>query len=488
MLSLIIEAVLKRKGEKIMIEELGKTFSVKPVFIHDYLKKLRGIKINNEVKVENPVQLILSAYEAGADIKLLSKYINWKQFEDEVERILNNFGYRTIRNYRLKHPQRGEIDIIAVTRNCKLIIIECKHWSWRNTSSSAIEKMLFTHGDKTLQYSPTKGITLFLEALQDYMSQEFKVKMKDYDDIMVTTGSQQGLDLVSRALINPGDIVVTEKPTYLAALNAFRPRRPRFLGVPQDHDGMRTDLLEEELKHLRSKSEKLKLIYTVPTNQNPAGTTLPLERRKHLYELAVEYDALILEDDPYSPLTFEGRPPKPIKCLDNEGRVIFMSTLSKTLAPGLRIGWLVAEASLIDSFQLIKQISDLQTSTITQYIAREWLKRGIHKKLLSRTLPVYKEKKDVMLEAMENHFPENAVWTRPRGGMFLFVYLPEKVSTRKMLDEAINHGVIYVPGEDFYPDESGKNTMRLNYTYPTVNEIKSGIRILGKVIKSFLYV
>jgi 2-aminoadipate transaminase len=349
----------------------------------------------------------------------------------------------------------------------------------------SLEKMLFTHSDKALQYSPTKGISLFLETLQDYMVQEFSLNKKDYDDIMVTTGSQQGLDLVSRALIDPGDIIIVEKPTYLAALNAFRARKPVFIGIEQDNDGMKTDELESVLKRLAIEGKKPKFIYTVPTNQNPAGTTMPDERRKHLYELAVKYDTLILEDDPYSPLTFEGRPPKPIKCLDNEGRVIFMSTLSKTLSPGLRIGWLLGDSLLIDSFQLIKQVADLQTSTMTQYIAREWIKRGIHKKLLEKTLPIYKTKKDIMLESMEKYFPQNVRWTRPKGGMFLFVYLPEKINSRKMLETAIQKGVVYVPGDDFYPDSSGSNTMRLNYTYPTPNEIERGIKILGKVIKSY---
>ncbi len=377
--------------------------------------------------------------------------------------------------------------ILAVTEKKKIIsfgggLPDLSQFPMHEAVAS-LEKMLFTHGEKALQYSPTKGISLFLEALQDYMAQEFKLKGKEYDDLMVTTGSQQALDLIARALIDPGDVVIVEKPTYLAALNAFRARKPVFVGVEQDMEGMKTGVLEEKLKKLKRAGKRVKLIYTVPTNQNPAGTTMREERRKHLYELASENDVLILEDDPYSPLTFEGSPPPTIKSMDDEGRVIFISTLSKTLSPGLRIGWIMAHKDLVEAFQLIKQVADLQSSTIAQYIAREWLKRGLHKKLLEKTLPIYREKKNVMVECMEECFPENTTWTNPKGGMFLFVYLPEKIDARKMLDVAIEHGVIYVPGESFYHDSSGKNTMRLNYTYPTVNEIRKGIKRLGKVIE-----
>ncbi len=350
----------------------------------------------------------------------------------------------------------------------------------------SLETILSIHGQKTLQYSPTKGVSLFIETLKDYMKQEIGIKLKEYDDMMITTGSQQGLDLVARALIDPGDIIIVEKPTYLAALNAFRPRRPRFIGIEQDDDGMKTDELETTLRKLKNDSEKPKLIYTVPTNQNPAGTTMTEDRRRHLIELAEEYDTLILEDDPYSALTFEGQPPKPIKNLDETGRVIYMSTLSKTLSPGLRIGWMIGHKDLIDLFQLIKQVSDLQTSTISQFIAMEWIKNGIHKKLLNKTLPAYKTKRDAMLETMEEYFSEQVTWTRPKGGMFLFAYLPKHVNTTKMLETAIEYGVIYVPGEAFYPDLSGTHTMRLNFSYPSIKDIRTGIKILAEVIKKHI--
>jgi len=350
-----------------------------------------------------------------------------------------------------------------------------------------LEKSLIINFQKAMQYAPTKGISQLIDTLRDLMKIELNLVGREYDDLIVLTGSQQGLDLTARALINPGDIVIVEKPTYLAALNAFKPRRPVIYGVTQDMNGMNTEELEELLRNIYSQGKKVKLLYTVPTNHNPAGTTLTEERRKHLYELAVKYDFLIFEDDPYNLITFEGGPMRPIKQLDEEGRVIYMSTLSKILSPGLRIGWIMAERSLIEALELIKQVADLHTSTISQFIAIEWIRRGIYREFLSRSLPLYRSKRDAMLSSLEENFSGEGYWTRPKGGLFLLMYFNNKdLNTRDLLKVSMKKGVVFVPGESFFHDGSGKNTMRLNFSYPTEKEIASGMKLLKEAYSELL--
>ncbi|MEM0178337.1 MAG: PLP-dependent aminotransferase family protein [Fervidicoccaceae archaeon] len=341
-----------------------------------------------------------------------------------------------------------------------------------------LEETLIINFQKAMQYAPTKGISQLIDALKDLMKLEYKLEGKEYDDLIILTGSQQGLDLTARALINPGDIIIVEKPTYLAALNSFRPRKPIIYGVNQDSNGLNTYELESLLREIYSQGKKVKLLYTIPSNHNPAGTTIPEDRRKHLYELAVKYDFLIYEDDPYNLITFEGEPVKPIKSLDQEGRVIYMSTLSKILSPGLRIGWIMAERPLIEALELVKQVADLHTSTLSQFIAIEWIKRKIYKEFLTESLPVYRRKRDMMLSSLEENFSNYGTWTKPRGGLFLMMSFNNKINTRDLLKISMKKGVVFVPGEAFFHDGSGTNTMRLNFSYPTEKEIVNGMHLL----------
>jgi 2-aminoadipate transaminase len=338
-------------------------------------------------------------------------------------------------------------------------------------------------GDKSLQYSPTKGVTGFREVLKNFMIKK-GVKITNDDDIMITTGSQQALDLIARTIIDPEDEIIVELPTYLAALNAFRLSGPYITGIPLDENGMQIDVLEEEIKRLKWLSKTIKFIYTIPVAHNPAGVTMSLDRKKHLLEIASKYDLIIIEDDPYSFFIYDPVDVTPLKTLDKEGRVIYLSTFSKTLAPGLRLGWIIGNKEVIDVLERAKQITDLHTATLPQYIAMEAIKRGVVERSIEKAKKVYKLKRDIMLEALEKHMVKGAWWSRPVGGLFLMVRLPtETIDTKKLLPEAINAGVAYVPGASFFANGMGWNTMRLNFSFPKTEEIEEGIKILSDLIR-----
>ncbi len=345
--------------------------------------------------------------------------------------------------------------------------------------------ILAEHGAEALQYSATRGVRWFREILADYMRRR-DVPVSDPDEIIVTVGSQQSIYLLALSLINPGDPIIVDSPGYLAALNVFKIVGARMIGVPLDEEGMDTAILEEKLKQLASEGKKPKLIYTVPTAQNPSGVTMSMERRKHLVELASRYDTLIVEDDPYSYFLYEPVDFKPLKYLDKEGRVIYISTVSKILAPGLRLGWTVGPKEIIGYMELTKQNLDLHTPTFCQYVAGEAIRRGVIEKNIPRLVDLYREKRDAMLRALEENFPEGSKWVRPVGGFFVFVYLPRGIDTKKMLPKAIERGVAYVPGVNFFAHEGGENTLRLNFSYPPPEKIEEGVRILGRLFKEEL--
>jgi 2-aminoadipate transaminase len=352
--------------------------------------------------------------------------------------------------------------------------------------TSIVEEGLRDKGDKLLQYGSTEGVKELREELIHFMDWR-GLKVQDIDNLLIVSGSQQGLDMLGRVLIDKGDIVLLELPTYLAAINAFRVYEPQFKGLKMDDNGIKMDLLEGILKRLESRREKPKLLYTVPTCQNPSGVTLSQERRKHLLELASEYDFLIVEDDPYSFFTYDPIQVKHLKSLDKEGRVIYMSTFSKILSPGLRLGWITADKDFINKFVLAKQSMDLCTSPLIQHIAYRAIKDGVVQKNLPKSKELYRRKRDKMLEAINNYFPEGCRWTKPIGGLFIFAWMPKEIDTKEMIQNCIQkYGVVYVPGQSFFVDGSGRNTMRLNFTYPSIDEIEQGIKKLGKVIKQRL--
>ena len=349
--------------------------------------------------------------------------------------------------------------------------------------ASICTEILRNDSHLALQYSATEGIRPLRKALVDYMKKGFAVDA-EVDNLIITTGSQQALSLISMVLLDPGDIVVTTAPSYVGGLGAFNSFQARVDTVAQDDGGLVIDSLSQKLSDLKARGEKPKLLYVVPTFQNPAGVTMSEKRREEMLELAIEYDLLVLEDDPYSRLRFEGEPVRPVKYFDYEGRVIFMGTMSKLLSPGLRVAWILAPKNLSRKFSIAKQSADLCSTTFSQYIAYEFLNRGYLEPHLEKVKAMYKRKRNIMLAAMEKHFPEGITWTKPEGGMFTWVTMPEHMDSKLILMRAIKEDyVAFVIGSAFYPDKGGKNHMRLNFSHSTDEKIEVGISRLGKTLE-----
>ena len=348
------------------------------------------------------------------------------------------------------------------------------------------KKMIIEMGNQALQYSETKGILEVREMLSHFLLESRGISV-DAENIIIRTGSQQGLDLIARTFLDPGDIVITENPSYLAALGAFKVRGAKLVGIKIDKQGMRTDLLEETVKKLVNEGKKIKFIYTIPVGQNPAGTTMPPDRKKHLIEIANKYDLLVIEDDPYSYFIYDETVDiTPLKAYDEEDRVIYMSTISKILAPGLRIGWLACPSGVTRKLELIKQYMDLHTPTLNQFIVAEAIRTGLVSQHAHKLSPFYKKKRDTMLKAIKDYFPENVWYTEPVGGFFVFVYVNKKgFDTGKLLYKAIDkYKVAYVPGKSFHTDGTGENSMRLSFSYPPPELIEEGIRRIAELIKN----
>jgi len=249
---------------------------------------------------------------------------------------------------------------------------------------------------------------------------------------------------------------------------------------------MRTELLEDKIKEAKSKGLNVKLVYTVATCHNPTGVIMPDDRRKELLEVASKYDLLVIEDDPYSFFVFDEVPFTPLKTLDSEGRVIYLGTFSKILAPGLRLGYMVADRQITRMVELAKQMVDLHSSTLSQYIALYALKEGVVEKTIQKARVVYREKRDIMVESLEKYMPEGSHWFKPRGGLFAFIYLPDGVDTTDMLPMAIERGVAYVPGRNFFSDGSGVNAMRINFSYLPPDKLREGIRLIAETAKDYM--
>ncbi len=352
----------------------------------------------------------------------------------------------------------------------------------REIARDVIEK----YGDKALQYSLTEGIIELREELVRFAARD-GIRIEGPGNVLVTVGSQEAIELIGRVFIDEGDTIITENPTYLATLQSWSVYGPRIVGIPMDEEGMRTDILEERLRDIYSEGGKVKLIYTVPTAQNPTGISMSVERRKHLLELASRYDIYIVEDNPYSYYVFEGSAPPHLKALDDEGRVIYLSTASKIFVPGLRVGWALADSDVVRWLSLAKQAVSLHTSTLSQYLFLEALRRGVIERTVPRVRELYRRKRDAMLGALERHMPSGVKWTKPIGGMFIWVSLPSDIDTRALLKVAVmKYKVAYVPGASFHVDGTGQNTMRLNFTYPSFEEIEIGVSRLSLAIREAL--
>jgi len=312
--------------------------------------------------------------------------------------------------------------------------------------------------------------------------------MKDIseENIIITNGSQQALDTVGKLFLNPGDTALVGLPTYLGGINAFKSYESFLEGIPLDKEGMMVDVLEDTILEMKKDDILPKFIYTVPTFQNPAGVVMPEKRRKQLVDIANNHDLVIIEDDPYGKLAYDINHVKPIKAFDDEGRVIYMSTFSKVLAPGFRLAWTVASAELTRKMIICKQALDLCTNTFAQFIASEFLRQGSLDLHIMKICEMYKPKRDIMIDSIKRYFPEGYICNKPKGGMFTWVTFPEGIDTETMFLDAIKHKVAYVHGKAFHVDSGGERSLRLNFSYSSDDKIEEGIKRLGMVVEERL--
>ena len=350
------------------------------------------------------------------------------------------------------------------------------------------DRILRDEGKKALQYSTTEGYRPLRELIARH-AVRLGINIHP-DNVLLTSGSQQALDLIGTVFINAGDHLLVERPTYLGALQAWRTYQAEYACVSMDDDGMLTDEVESQLR------TGPKFIYALPNFQNPSGVTLSIGRRRRLIALADHYGVPILEDDPYGQLRYEGEHLPSLVMLDDEragangapyaGNVIYLSTFSKTLAPGIRLGWIIAPVEVIQRLVQAKQGADLHSSTFAQMVAYDVAKGGFLDQHVKTIRRIYSERRDAMLGALDTHFPDGVTWTRPKGGLFLWLRFPEDMDGADVLKAAVAQKVAFVPGQPFFPDGSGANTARLNFSYCTPDIIEEGIRRLGVVLKSLM--
>jgi 2-aminoadipate transaminase len=333
---------------------------------------------------------------------------------------------------------------------------------------------------EALQYGPTEGFEETKACIAEVMGEEGMAP--DTDDLIVTSGGQQAIDLVCKTLVDPGDPVICEAPTHPGAVPTFSSYEADVIQVATDADGMQIDELEEVLARLSKQGRRPKFIYSVPSFQNPSGVTMSAPRRERLVELAREHEVLVLEDNPYGLLRFEGEPTAPLYALDGGDYVLYLGTFSKILSPGIRVGWLAAPPPVMEKIVLGKQAADLCTSTLTQHFVREYFGEGGWRDYIADLIEIYRDRRDAMLDALDRHFPAQAEWTRPEGGLFVWATLPDYIDTTDLLAKALGENVAFVPGRAAYTDGRGAHEMRLNFSGSGVDEIREGIRRIGKVV------
>ena len=342
---------------------------------------------------------------------------------------------------------------------------------------AAVDKVFEEHGQEAMQYGAAKGVTALREVIQQHVKEKENVD-SELDNVLVTTGSEQALDLVGKAFVDPGDTVLVEQPTYLCALDVFRSYGANFASVEMDEDGMKMDALEEALKA----NLNTKLIYTVPNFQNPTGRTMTEKRRKQLAELAEKYDVYVLEDNPYGEIRFAGQHVPAVKSFDKSGHVFYMSTFSKTLAPGFRLGWLVADKAVVNKLTVLKQSADLHTDNLAQFAVAQFFADNDVDAHVKEISALYGKRKDLMLEGIKKYFPEGVKYTDPEGGMFLWVEVPGVDDTVELFKECLEHDVAFVPGDPFFAGEVQPGAFRLNYSNMKEDQIEVGLKRLGAAL------
>ena len=348
-----------------------------------------------------------------------------------------------------------------------------------------ISELLDTRGDQALQYGSTRGHPDLRQALADLAESQLGVKFSA-DQILVTSGSAQGLDLACRLFIDPGDVVLVGLPSYFGATATIASQGAINVGIPLDDQGLRTELIENAIRTINCNGRRVKAAYVIPNFQNPSGVTLSLERRRELIDLANHFQFMIFEDDPYGELRFEGEHQPSLAALDAGGRVIHFHSTSKTFTPGMRVSWATARAEVIDKLEGFKQTTDISSNSLAQLVLLEFIRSGRLQKGIERNRDHYRGKRDLMLGLMDDHFPKEVNWTRPEGGFFTFVTLPSGLSGDELLLDALKAGIAYISGSAFFVDGSGLNTFRLSFSQASAEDIKAAIPCLGELISKRL--
>jgi 2-aminoadipate transaminase len=346
--------------------------------------------------------------------------------------------------------------------------------------TDVLQGLIEQEGKFALQYGPTEGNLELRAYLAEKMTREGIPASPD--NILITNGSQQGMDLLSRVFLNPGDVVVVEEPGYVGGLGAIRNYEGDRLSIPMDENGLRTDLLAAALRKLSADNRLPKFAYLVPNFQNPTGICLSLERRREILALAREYKFALIEDNPYGEIRFEGKALPSIKSMDTEGRVIYLGSFSKTFIPGIRVGWLVADEPLVQKLACAKQSTDLCSNSLGQRMACRFAASGYIDEHVASLISHYREKRDLMISCMEKHFPASVSWTHPQGGFFIWVTLPEGMNARSLLLKAIERRVAFVDGAGFFVNGNGRNTARFAFSEASPEKIWHGIAILGELM------
>jgi 2-aminoadipate transaminase len=397
----------------------------------------------------------------------------------DIERYAGLFAQRT-------HAMRSSAmrDLMAITARPEVISLAggLPDTSTFPPASFAAQmtKIAQESAAEALQYGPTEGFEETKDCILQVMGAEGM--LPDSDDLIVTTGGQQAIDLITKTLVDPGDPIICEAPTYPGAVPVFCSYEADVIQIECDDEGMRVDQLEAVLDRLAAEGRRPKFIYSVPTFQNPAGVTLSFDRRRRLVELARDREVLIAEDNPYGLLRYEGDPLPPLYQLEGGDYVIYLGTLSKILSPGIRLGWAAAPPPVMEKIVLGKQAADLCTSTLTQYFVREYFAEGRWRDYVESLIGHYRSRRDAMLEALQRHFPPQAEWTRPAGGLFIWATLPDYINTTDLLAKALRRNVAFVPGQSAYVDGRGASSMRLNFSASSESEIEEGIRRIGEVV------
>jgi len=349
-----------------------------------------------------------------------------------------------------------------------------------NDLREIVNEILEKEGPESLQYGTTEGDPLLRKMLVErHNRQGLKI---DIENLIITTASQQALDLIAKVLLDPGDCVICGLPSYLGGINTFTLYGAKLKGITLDENGMKPDELEENIIILKELGQKIKFIYVIPDFQNPSGITIPESRRLKIIEIADKYNLLIVEDSPYREVRFEGEPQRLMYELDTTGRVITLFTFSKIFAPGFRVGWVIGHPEILDKLVMAKQTADLCTSSFVQKIIARYMQKGLLEKNLNKTIDLYRERRNLMISCFKKYMPEGVSWTEPLGGLFLFVTLPLHLDADEIFKKAIVKNVAFVAGSSFFCNNTGHNTMRINFSFSNKEEIETGVKRLSEVI------